>query len=132
MVYYPIPMHPIPIIKFETASITDSPGNLAEEIITGVASQVALLIQKCRVVLVLSGAAGVVKNWVANYKAAAATGNPVLISNGSKYFQPFGIEVTQSPCERGHFANRSQFLQLKETFETLWKSGAIPIESEND
>ena len=125
-------MHPIPIIKFETASISDSTGNLAEEIIAGVASQVALLIQKCRVVLVSSGAVRVVKNWVANYKAAATTGNPVLISYGSKYFQPFGIEVTQSPCERGHFANRSPFLQLKETFETPWKSGAIPIENEND
>ena len=66
-------MHPIPIIKFGTASATDSSGNLAEEIIGGVASQVALLIQKFRAVLASSGA----------------------------------VE------------NSSQFLQLKETYETL-------------
>ncbi|RZM22829.1 MAG: glutamate 5-kinase, partial [Pedobacter sp.] len=38
----------------------------------------------------------------------------------------------QSLCERQHFSNRTQFLQLKETYEELWKNGVIPIANEND
>jgi glutamate 5-kinase len=50
----------------------------------------------------------------------------------NRYFQKHNLSVAQSLCERGHFANRSQFLQLKQTYETLWASGAIPIANEND
>src|SRR5690606_24776590 len=31
-----------------------------------------------------------------------------------------------------HFSNREQFLQLKSTYETLWKNNVIPIANEND
>jgi len=132
-------MLPILIIKFGTASITDSLGNLDEKIIQEVARQVAVLIKKYRIVLVSSGAVGAGKKWIKNFKgelkqrkAAAAIGNPVLMSVYRKYFEQFEIPVAQSLCERGHFANRAQFLQLKETYETLWESGAIPIANEND
>src|SRR5690606_30507134 len=40
--------------------------------------------------------------------------------------------LAQSLCERHHFANRVQFLQLKQTYETLWKNNIIPIANEND
>ena len=35
-------------------------------------------------------------------------------------------------CERHHFANRDQFLQLKQTYEELWANNIIPIANEND
>jgi glutamate 5-kinase len=132
-------MLPILIIKFGTASITDALGNLDEAIIKEVARQVASLQKNFRIVLVSSGAVGAGKKWIKNFKgelkqrkAAAAIGNPVLMEVYRKYFEKFDIPVAQSLCERGHFANRAQFLQLKETYETLWESGAIPIANEND
>jgi len=132
-------MFPILIIKFGTASITNISGDLDEEIIQEVARQVAVLREKYRIVLVSSGAVGAGKKWIKNFKgelkqrkAAAAIGNPILMSVYKQYFGNFDIPVAQSLCERGHFANRAQFLQLKETYETLWESGAIPIANEND
>src|SRR5690606_32610847 len=50
----------------------------------------------------------------------------------NSYFKPFKIMLAQSLCERQHFANRSQFLQLKNTYEELWKNNVIPIANEND
>ena len=50
----------------------------------------------------------------------------------SRYFEPHGIRIAQSLCERHHFSNREQFLQLKRTYEELWENGIIPIANEND
>jgi len=132
-------MLPILVIKFGTASITDSNGDIDENTIGVVASQVSVLKSKFRIILVSSGAVGAGKKLIHNYKgelsqkkAAAAIGNPILISIYAKHFEPFGIPVAQSLCERSHFANRAQFLRLKQTYETLWESGAIPIANEND
>src|SRR5690606_8215163 len=91
------------------------------------------------IVLVSSGAVAAGKKFIPRYrgtlgerKAAAAIGNPLLIRKYSTYFKPFNIALAQSLCERHHFSNRSQFLQLKSTYETLWKNNIIPIANEND
>src|SRR5690606_33824726 len=65
-------------------------------------------------------------------KAAAAIGNPLLLRTYSTYFKPFNIALAQSLCERQHFANRAQFLQLKDTYQELWKNNIIPVANEND
>ena len=92
-----------------------------------------------RIIIVSSGAVGAGKSHIQEYKgtltqrkAAAAVGNPLLVGLYARYFSPFGISIAQSLCERQHFANRHQFLQLKSTFEELWASGIIPIVNEND
>jgi len=132
-------MLPILIIKFGTASITNSEGEIEEKTIAEIARQVSELKNQYRIILVSSGAVGAGKKLISNYKgelsqkkAAAAIGNPILISIYARHFQPYRIPVAQSLCERGHFANRAQFLQLKQTYETLWASGAVPIANEND
>lgn len=132
-------MQPILILKFGTASITDDQGNLDEAILQRIAAQVSELRQTYRIVLVSSGAVGAGKKFISQYKgelrqkkAAAAVGNPVLMSLYARHFGAFGVPVAQSLCERGHFASRSQFLQLKETYQTLWESGIVPIANEND
>jgi glutamate 5-kinase len=43
-----------------------------------------------------------------------------------------GISVAQALCERHHFSNRLQFLQLKETFSMFWNNNIIPVVNEND
>lgn len=65
-------------------------------------------------------------------KAAAAVGNPILIQLYHKYFQQHSINVAQALCERVHFSNRTQFLQLKQTFATFWDNNIVPIVNEND
>ncbi len=132
-------MKPILIIKFGTASITKTNGEINEATILEIARQAAQLHDQYRIVLVSSGAVGAGKSFLREYrgeltqrKAAAAIGNPLLLGLYAKYFGAFGIPVAQNLCERSHFANRPQFLQLKETYETLWENGVIPIANEND
>ncbi|GAA4451968.1 glutamate 5-kinase [Nibrella saemangeumensis] len=130
---------PILVIKFGTASITKPTGELNETVIADIARQVASLHPHYRIVLVSSGAVGAGKSFIHNYrgditqrKAAAAIGNPLLLSVYSRYFSAYQIPVAQSLCERHHFADRNQFLQLKQTYEELWNNGIIPIANEND
>lgn len=130
---------PIVVIKFGTASITHKTGELNEDVLQEICRQVAVLSQTYHVVLVSSGAVGAGRSFIKDYKgsiterkAAAAIGNPLLLAKYTGYFAKYGIAIAQSLCERQHFANRNQFLQLKETYQELWDNGIIPIANEND
>lgn len=130
---------PILVIKFGTASITHGNGELDESVIAAIARQVAALHARYNMVLVSSGAVGAGKKYLRQYsgtiserKAAASIGNPLLLNKYAQYFLPYGISIAQSLCERRHFSNRHQFLQLKKTYEELWASDIIPIANEND
>lgn len=130
---------PILIIKFGTASITNTNGELDEDVISEIAKQVAEIHSQYHIVLVSSGAVAAGKSYIQNYKqrlsekkAAAAIGNTLLLNRYSHYFTPYGIHIAQSLCERNHFSNRNQFLQLKKTYEKLWENNIIPIANEND
>lgn len=127
------------VIKFGTASITQASGEPDEGVIAEIARQTAALHRSHRIIIVSSGAVGAGKSSIKRYngslhqrKAAAAVGNPILVGLYARHFAPHGISIAQSLCERSHFADRTKFLQLKDTFETLWKSGIIPIVNEND
>lgn len=127
------------VIKLGTAAITQSTGVISRPVIKKVAAGVAELSKTFNVVLVSSGAVGSGKAFIHNYKgtltekkAAAAIGNPILIQLYQKYFADYKIPVAQALCERFHFSNRPQFLQLKETFETFWANGIVPVVNEND
>ncbi|GGH29140.1 glutamate 5-kinase [Sphingobacterium alkalisoli] len=129
---------PILVIKFGSASITTS-GEIDERIVLEIARQTAQLQSIYNIVLVSSGAVAAGKKYLPKYsgtlserKAAAAIGNPLLVRTYATYFKPFKIALAQSLCERHHFANRDQFLQLKSTYETLWRNNIIPIANEND
>lgn len=127
------------VLKIGTSSITNEHGNLDESVLRSVAKQISLLHEKYHVVIVSSGAVGTGKKFIADYsgkinerKAAAAIGNPILINKYTYAFAKYGIPIAQSLCERGHFSDRGKFLQLKATYEELWKNGIIPIANEND
>lgn len=130
---------PVLVLKFGTASITTGKGELDEAVIAEIARQVAAIHDKYNLVIVSSGAVGAGKKFLKNYKgtlnekkAAASIGNPLLMNTYSRHFSPYGISIAQSLCERDHFSNRGQFLQLKSTYEKLWASNVIPIANEND
>lgn len=127
------------VIKLGSAVITDNKGVISQAIIKKVAAEIAALSEKYRIVLVSSGAVGSGKAFIQQYKgtlterkAAAAVGNPLLIRLYQKHFDRYHMPVAQALCERYHFSNRPQFLQLKETFTTFWNNGIIPIVNEND
>ena len=127
------------VIKFGSSSITHANGEVNEQTLEKIAAQVAILQPNFHIVLVSSGAVAAGKSVIKNYKgtlserkAAAAVGNPLLIAKYNHYFQKYGIAIAQSLCERHHFSQREQFLQLKETYQELWKNGVIPIANEND
>ena len=130
---------PILVIKFGSSSITHANGEVNELTLAKIAEQVATLSSQYSIVLVSSGAVAAGKSALHNYKAtlserkaAAAIGNPILIAKYSHYFQKYGISIAQSLCERHHFSERESFLQLKETYQVLWRSGVSPIANEND
>jgi glutamate 5-kinase len=127
------------VIKLGTATITDSTGKISTPTIKKLAEEIASLSKAYNIVLVSSGAVGSGRSAFKNYqgtlierKAAAAVGNPVLIRLYHKYFFKYGITVAQALCERHHFSNRSQFLQLKQTFEEFWRNDILPVVNEND
>ena len=130
---------PILVIKFGTASITLPSGEPDIRIISEIARQVSEIHSGYRIIIVSSGAVGAGKAYIQDYKgtmtqrkAAASVGNPLLVGLYAAHFAPNKIYIAQSLCERQHFANRSKFLQLKETFEELWENNIIPIVNEND
>lgn len=130
---------PILILKIGTASITKSDGSPDEPVMVDIARQVAQLHADYHIVMVSSGAVGMGKRWISDFsgqiterKAAAAIGNPILLNKYAQFFSPYGIALAQSLCERRHFSDRSQFLQLRDTFEMLWSHNIIPIANEND
>ncbi len=127
------------IIKLGTAVITGNNGLISRSIIKKVAAGIAALSKDHDVVLVSSGAVGSGKAFIRNYKgtlterkAAAAIGNPLLIRLYQQFFAAYHIPVAQALCERHHFSNRSQFLQLKDTFQAFWDNGILPVVNEND
>jgi glutamate 5-kinase len=127
------------VIKFGSSSITHANGDVNEQTLEKIAAQVATLQPDYHIVLVSSGAVAAGKSVIKNFKgtlserkAAAAVGNPLLIAKYNHYFHKYGIAIAQSLCERHHFSQREQFLQLKETYQELWKNGVIPIANEND
>lgn len=130
---------PVLVLKFGTASITKPTGEPNEPVMVDIARQVSMLHPHYRIVLVSSGAVGAGKALIREYKgdiiqrkAAAAVGNLLLLNQYSRFFSIYGVSIAQSLCERHHFANRDQFLQLKQTYEELWANDLIPIANEND
>lgn len=130
---------PVLILKFGTASITLEDGSIDTDAMKSIVEQIASLHKAYRIVMVSSGAVGTGKRYLNSYsgklaerKAAAAIGNPLLLNMYAQFFKQHGISIAQSLCERSHFSNRAQFLQLRDTFEMLWENGIIPIANEND
>jgi len=127
------------VIKVGSSVLTASSGDLSLPIIQSIVNQIAGLAKAHNVLLVSSGAVSSGKAFLKKYdrsltqrKAAAAIGNPLLIKEYASRFSEHGLQVAQALLERHHFANRSQFLQLRETISELWANDVVPIVNEND
>lgn len=130
---------PILVLKFGSAVLAGADGKTSAAAIRKIAEEAAALHKRYTIIVVSSGAISSGKHFLQQYKgtlaekkAAAAIGNPILIHLYQKYFSKYGITVAQALCERHHFSNRHQFVQLKTTFEEFWKNNIIPVVNEND
>ena len=131
---------PLLVIKVGTLAITDKSGNIQVNILEEIVRQIIELHKTHRIVLVSSGAVGCGKGLIPKYsgkepeqKAAAAIGNPVLMHYYQNLFSEFSdIPVAQALCERRHLSDRGSFVRLWETFQALWKIGAVVVVNEND
>lgn len=127
------------VIKLGSAVLANKVGKTNIAVIKKLAAEVVVLYKNYNIIIVSSGAVSSGKHLLKNYKgslterkAAAAIGNPILINNYQKSFSKHQLNVAQALCERHHFSNRHQFIQLKNTFQEFWKNDIIPVVNEND
>lgn len=129
------------IIKIGSKVLTTASG-LDESVFLRLAGEVSRLIDRgYEVIIVSSGsiAAGMkvlgMKRKpvsIPEKQATAAIGQPALMHLYEKSFSRFGNRVAQILLTRADLANRTRFLNAKNTIFTLLKHSAVPIINEND
>lgn len=65
-------------------------------------------------------------------QAAAAVGQPLLMSAWARAFEPCGAPVAQLLLTLGDVETRHRWLNARATLETLLSSGVVPVINEND
>ncbi|MFC1854989.1 glutamate 5-kinase [Thermodesulfobacteriota bacterium] len=129
------------VIKIGSKILTTTDG-LDESAFLRIAREISLLIDRgYEVVIVSSGAiaAGMKKLslkkkpvTIPDKQAMAAIGQPTLMEYYEKSFSRFGHKIAQILLTRADLANRSRFVNAKNTVFTLLKHKVIPIINEND
>ncbi len=129
------------VIKIGTNLLTNSRG-FDIEYVHSISSQIAGLQKRgLQVLLVSSGAIGMgageigLKSRVRDIKmrqACAAIGQPLLMHQYKESFGKYDISIAQVLITREVLNNRTTFLNLRNSVETLLSLGIIPIFNEND
>ncbi|MCK5152777.1 MAG: glutamate 5-kinase [Spirochaetales bacterium] len=129
------------VIKIGTNLLTKD-GKFNTQYVHEISSQIAALRDRgLQVLLVSSGAIGMgaaeisLKNRVKDIKmrqACAAIGQPLLMHQYKNSFGEYGLSIAQVLVTREVFSNRTTFLNLRNSVETLLNLGIIPIFNEND
>ncbi|MDA3937925.1 MAG: glutamate 5-kinase [Spirochaetia bacterium] len=129
------------VIKIGTNLLTKD-GKFNTGYVEEISSQIARLKERgLQVLLVSSGAIGMgaaeldLKTRVKDIKmrqACAAIGQPLLMHQYRDSFGGYGISIAQVLVTREVFSNRTTFLNLRNSVETLLSLGIIPIFNEND
>jgi glutamate 5-kinase len=130
------------VIKAGTNLLTRDHGKLDQRVISSLADQLAAMTQQgIKVTLVTSGAvgAGMGKTGMAKrprsmpvLQAAAAIGQPTLMSMYEQEFARHGLLVGQILVARKDFEQRSRYVHISNTIGALHKLKAVPIINEND
>jgi glutamate 5-kinase len=130
------------VIKVGTSSITDANYRMNPHKVKKIAREITALKERGKeVILVTSGAIGAgigkldLKQRPRDIKvlqATAAVGQNILMSTYDKYFSAHDLIIAQVLLTHAAFRNRQRYLNLRNTLDTLLKSGVIPIINEND
>jgi len=134
--------HNLIVVKIGSSSLADKAGNLDHKKLKKLAGEVtALLKAKKKVVIVTSGAivagsphlgiSGKPKT-IPEKQAAAAIGQSRLMHEYEKAFREFEVTVAQVLLTRDAIADRTPYINARNTLATLIDNGVVPIVNEND
>lgn len=130
------------VIKIGTSTLTYSNGLLNLSRIESIVRQISNIHnQNIEVVLVSSGAigAGIGKlglksrpKTIPQKQACAAVGQGIIVHMYEKLFNEYSKTAAQILLTKDDMANRSRFLNARNTFFALFEQGVIPVVNEND
>ena len=130
------------VVKAGTNLLTRDHGKLDQKVISSLTDQLAAMTQRgIKVTLVSSGAvgSGMGKAGMAKrprslpaLQAAAAIGQPLLMSMYEQEFARHELLVGQILVTRKDFEQRSRYVHISNTIGALHKLKAVPIINEND
>ncbi len=128
------------VIKIGTFVISKKDGGIDNDYIEDLARQLFQFKEK-EIILVTSGAIGKgmqelqLKEFpreITLRQACAAVGQTLLMNAYHVAFKKYGMKVGQILMTYDNFTNRTSYLNLRNTFETLLKQKIIPVVNEND
>jgi glutamate 5-kinase len=130
------------VVKIGTSSLTDDHGRIRSDVITSVATQLAVARAEGHdVILVTSGAvaSGVAglgmterPSDVLSLQALSAVGQPQLMAAYNAALAQHSLVAAQVLLVPHDFVDRQQYLHARDTIHRLLELGCIPIVNEND
>lgn len=130
------------VIKVGTSTLTYPNGKLNLTRMGHLVRQIVDLANEGRdVILVTSGAIGAGMSrlgltdrptTIPQKQAVAAVGQGLLMHDYERLFAEYGYTIGQVLLTREDLANRKRHLNSRNTIQTLWDYGAIPVVNEND
>ncbi len=134
--------HNLIVVKIGSSSLTDKSGKLDKNKLKKLTQEIASLVKaKKKVILVTSGAivcglshlglSGKPRT-IPEKQAAAAIGQSRLMHEYELAFREHGITVAQVLLTRDAIADRTRYINARNTISTLLEHGVVPIVNEND
>jgi len=130
------------VIKVGASTLTDNRGRIDREYIRNLVDQVSYQMSKgVQCVLVTSGAilAGMERlkyrrrlKSIPEKQAAAAIGQGILLHTYAEYFADLDITAAQILLARDDFADRTRYLNVRNTLNSLLEHDCVPVINEND
>jgi glutamate 5-kinase len=130
------------VVKVGTNVLSRPDDTLDVERIEALAAQVDRVLKTGRkVVVVSSGAVGAGMGILGlkkrptdlpHLQAAAATGQAHLMRRYNEALQPYGYHAAQILVTANDFRHRARYLNVRNTINTLFEYGVVPIINEND
>jgi glutamate 5-kinase len=129
------------VIKIGSSTVVDRKGKFKKKWLTSLIKDIKQFYSDKNVVIVSSGAIALGQSYLKIKKkkiklemsqAIAAVGQIHLIDQFKKLFEKNNIKIGQILISPDDTEQRRRALNIKRTFENLFKLGAIPIVNEND
>lgn len=131
------------VVKVGTRLVTSADGLPDDAFMSGLAAQIpALLADRVEVILVTSGAVRLGHGLmfgdarrllrVSDRTAAAAVGQPALMSAWARAFAAVGLTTAQVLLTQDDIVHRERCVNLRDTLDALLRRGIVPLLNEND
>lgn len=132
------------VVKVGSQVLCDANGNLNQEVLSSLTTQLAALTREgWQVLLVSSGAVAAgqglsgdhlqrISDPVARKQVMAATGQVRLMETYRRLFEQHELPVAQVLASKSDFQTRRHYLNMRGCIEALLTAGIVPIVNEND